>query len=182
MKPVTECSISELENLVANHRRLRATDRPIFAEALRELELRKRGFDFHKSMALILAAARERQYICCKDLADANDLEWSQVYRRVGAHLGAIAEWSTSRCGLMLDSIVVNKPNVATGRYEPEMLKGFVGWARELGYTVTDEEAFLCEQQERVFAWAKNNKVQRFGSGEFSERERYWADDPTRAS
>lgn len=37
---------------------------------------------------------------------------------------------------------------------EPETLKGFIGAARLLGYPVTDEEAFLREQQERVFAWA----------------------------
>jgi hypothetical protein len=37
---------------------------------------------------------------------------------------------------------------------EAETLKGFIGAARLLDYPVTDEEAFLNEQQARVFAWA----------------------------
>jgi hypothetical protein len=57
----------------------------------------------------------------------------------------------------MLSAIVVNKPNVTTGRMEPKSLKGFVGAARELGYTVTDEDAFLKEQQQRVFEWAQDD-------------------------
>jgi hypothetical protein len=51
----------------------------------------------------------------------------------------------------MLSAIVVNKPNVATGAMDPATLKGFIGAARELGYQVTDEQAFLREQQTRVF-------------------------------
>jgi hypothetical protein len=36
-------------------------------------------------------------------------------------------------------------------------LKGFIGAARLLGYVITDEEAFLREQQNKVFAWAAAN-------------------------
>jgi hypothetical protein len=50
---------------------------------------------------------------------------------------------------------VVNKPNIETGKMEPDTLKGFIGAARELGYPITDEQAFLKEQQARVFAWAQ---------------------------
>jgi hypothetical protein len=57
----------------------------------------------------------------------------------------------------MLSAIVVNKPNVDSGRMEPATLKGFIGAARLLGYAVTDEKAFLKEQQARVFASAKEN-------------------------
>jgi hypothetical protein len=38
---------------------------------------------------------------------------------------------------------------------EPDTLKGFIGAARELGYPITDEQAFLKEQQARVFTWAQ---------------------------
>jgi hypothetical protein len=47
----------------------------------------------------------------------------------------------------MLSAIVVNKPNVQTGDMEPETLRGFVAAARELGYPITDQVAFLKEQQ-----------------------------------
>jgi 5-methylcytosine-specific restriction protein B len=55
----------------------------------------------------------------------------------------------------MLSAVVVNKQNVASGRMEQETLKGFIAAARELGLSITDEEAFLREQQCRVFEWAK---------------------------
>jgi len=56
----------------------------------------------------------------------------------------------------MLSAIVVNKPNVASGRMEPETLKGFIAAAKELGLSVTDEETFLRDQQRLVFEWAKH--------------------------
>ena len=59
----------------------------------------------------------------------------------------------------MLSAIVVNKPNVETGKMEPDTLKGFIGAARELGYPITDEQTFLREQQARVFAWARGNRL-----------------------
>jgi hypothetical protein len=40
-------STAELENLIENHRRQRATEAPVYADALRELEKRKaKGFDW----------------------------------------------------------------------------------------------------------------------------------------
>lgn len=55
----------------------------------------------------------------------------------------------------MLNAVVVNKPNVESGKMEMETLMGFVSAARELGYPIRDEEAFfLREQQARVFEWA----------------------------
>jgi hypothetical protein len=112
-------------------------------------------------MKLILDAARKDEFVCCKDLADANGLEWSYAYRKIGAHLGAIAAYGTVKYGLLFDTIVVNKPHKATGNYEPGMLKGFIGWAKTLGYTIgDDDETFLREQQARVRAWAKENVIE----------------------
>ena len=54
----------------------------------------------------------------------------------------------------MLSAIVVNKPNLETGSLEPETLKGFIAAARDLGHPVTDDQAFLKDQQKRVFDWA----------------------------
>ena len=55
----------------------------------------------------------------------------------------------------MLSAIVVNKPNIATGKMDPATLKGFVTAARALGHAVTDEEGFLRKQQAAVFAWGQ---------------------------
>jgi hypothetical protein len=55
----------------------------------------------------------------------------------------------------MLSAVVVNKPNVDSGKMEPETLKGFIAAARELGYSILDDEAFLKEQQDKVFSWGR---------------------------
>lgn len=54
----------------------------------------------------------------------------------------------------MLSAVVVNKPNVESGKIEVETLRGFVSAAWDLGYPISDEEAFLREQQACVFEWA----------------------------
>jgi hypothetical protein len=57
-------SIGQLENLIVNHRRKRATDAPLYIDALRELEKRKgKGLDFEKSLSIILQAAREARFL-----------------------------------------------------------------------------------------------------------------------
>jgi hypothetical protein len=156
MRTVTEYSITELENLVDNHRSAGATDRPIFAEALRELEQRRRGFDFHKSIALILAAAREGRFLCCKDLAEASGVNWNRGFRQISAHLGALDRYGDLRYGLLLSTIVVNKQHLATGRVEPSYLKAFIGYAKELGCTVGDAETFLRAQTGPGICLGKN--------------------------
>jgi hypothetical protein len=157
MKSLTDQSTIDLENTVANYRRLKATDRPIFAEMLAELNRRRHSFDFDKSMALILVAARERRFVSCKDLADASAVDWNHGgHYGIGKHLWDLNEYSHLKHGLLLGSIVVVKRYLKTGGMEPFSLAGFVKAAKLLGYTViTDDETFLRGQQERVFTWAK---------------------------
>ncbi len=153
-------SVSQLENVIENHRRKRATEAPLYIDALRELEKRKgKGLDFDKSLSIILNAARERRFLSYRELADASAADWGQVRYAIGGHLWKLVEYSHLRHGILLSAIVVNKPNVDTGKMEPETLRGFISAARELRYPITDEEAFLREQQDRVFAWAQDRSA-----------------------
>ena len=157
---VETLSTGQLENLIVNHRRKRATNAPLSIDALRELEKRKgKGLDFEKSLSIILEAAREARFLSYRELADANGADWSQVRYAIGGHLWKLAEYGHLKEQLLLSAIVVNKPNVETGKMEPDTLKGFIGAARELGYPITDEQAFLKEQQARVFAWARREST-----------------------
>jgi hypothetical protein len=150
-------SIAQLENLVENHRRKRATSAPLYIDAIQELEKRKgNGLDFAKSLSIILNAAKERRFLSYKDLADASCADWGQVHYAIGEHLWRLVEYSHLKHGVLFSAIVVNKPNTATGQMEPGALKGFIGAARLLQYAVTDEQSFLKEQQARVFAWAQS--------------------------
>jgi hypothetical protein len=61
---VEALSDSELENLIKNHRRRCATDKPLYTDALRERGKRKgKGLEFDKSPAIILKAAKERRFL-----------------------------------------------------------------------------------------------------------------------
>ena len=151
---VTKLSDEQLNNLIENHRRQKATSAPIYKDAFREREVRKaNGLDFHKSFQIIKAAARERNFISYKDLADASGADWGKVHYAIGGHLWDLVEFADLNDWPMLSAIVVNKPNVGSDKMEPETLKGFIGAAQLLGYVITHEEAFLREQQEKVFAW-----------------------------
>ena len=152
---VTNLSDDELKNLIANHRRLKATTASVYLEALREFQIRKgKGLEFDKSFRIIKAAAKKRLFFSYKDLADASGADWNQVHYSIPGHLWDLVEFAYRNGWPMLSAIVVNKPNVESGTMEPETLRGFVGAARELGYSITDEQGFLREQQARVFEWA----------------------------
>jgi hypothetical protein len=152
---VMKLTDDQLKNLIENHRRQKATSAPVYLEALRELQIRKgNGLEFDKSFRIIKAAAKQGRFLSYKDLADASGADWNQVRYSMGRHLWDLVEFADRNGWPMLSAVVVNKPNVRSGALEPETLKGFIGAARDLGYAVTDEEAFLREQQTRVFAWA----------------------------
>jgi hypothetical protein len=153
---IDELTTVELENLIQNHRRLRATHEPKYLEALRELGKRHgKGLEFEKSYELIRAAARDHRFISYKELADCSGVDWNVAHYAIGPHLWDLVEYAHLRGWPMLSAIVVNKQNVATGRMETETLRGFIAAAQALGKVVTNEERFLREQQEAVFEWAR---------------------------
>ena len=156
-KPLSEMTLQELENVVANHRRKGATSLPAYVGALEELERRKgKGLDFNKSLAIILKAAKAGRFLSYKELTDESGADWNQVRYILNGHLGKLVEYSYRRGWPLLSAIVVNKQNVSTGDMEPETMKGFIVAARDLGIPVGDEVAFLKEQQAEVFARAKS--------------------------
>ncbi len=91
-----------------------------------------------------------------KELADSSGAKWTQVNHSVAQHLGHLVEYAERRGWPMLSTIVVNKPNVASGKMDPDTLDGLVTSAEALGYTVDDATVFLKEQQQRVFDWAQD--------------------------
>ena len=88
-------------------------------------------------------------------LAAASGIGWDQAYFPMNKHLWDLVEYSHRKHGVLFSAIVVNSDNLGSGKMDPPTLRGFIGAARDLGYPVTDERAFLREQQTRVFAWAQ---------------------------
>lgn len=156
MRLISEYTVDELKNLIANHERLGKTDEPLYEAALSELQARNTSdLDIDRSMVAIMASARTRSFISYGDVARANGLEWSYALNRLmPKHLDLILAKANARGIPLITSIVVNRDKLATGDLDPTSLKGFVAGARRLGRQVDDERAFLREQQEKTFEYA----------------------------
>jgi hypothetical protein len=163
---VTHLDTDRLRNLIVNHQKKEKTGAELYLDAMRELERRTGGgLDFDKSHLVIREAAREKRFLSYKELAEASGAEWSKVHYAMGDHLWRLVKYAHGKGWPMLSAIVVNQQNVATGKMEPKTLKGFIGAARDLGYTITGEDEFLKKQQDSVFQWALSQADDRTVSG-----------------
>lgn len=109
-----------------------------------------------KTYAAIVAAAKDHRFITYADLADANGAPWSKVRRLMPNHLGRLVTIAHERGWPLLSAIVVSQKNIETGAFEQSALDGFTAAARDVGISVGDPEAFVRDQQEKVFAWAND--------------------------
>jgi hypothetical protein len=165
MKPASDWNDKELANIIANYRRLGKINDAYYLSAFEEMGRRKgAGLDFDKTFNAVLKAARERRFLSYKQLADQSGVEWSRVRYAVNQHLGNLIEYAHRRGWPLLSAIIVNQQHLTDGSMEPFTLKGFVEAARALGYSVSDEIAFLKEQQQRVFAWAGSYESTEFAA------------------
>lgn len=147
----------QLENLIANYRKKKASDE-VFLRALAAHARRVgNGLNFDTTLNVVQKAALERRFVSYLEIAEASGANWNKVHYSIGQHMFDLIEFCHLRGMPLLSAIVVNKPNVRTGEMEPATLKGFVAGARALGIPVTDAHAFLKEQQEKVFSWAQEN-------------------------
>lgn len=154
-RDIGEHSDVELTNLIENHRRLGRMQAPLYLAALAESERRRgRGLNFDTTLRSIRAAAAQERFISYKTIAQESGTIWAKVHWQVGDHLTRLCEYAHRQRWPLLSAIVVNADNVATGELDPKSLAGFVAVARSLGREVTDEQAFLKAEQQRVFAWA----------------------------
>lgn len=157
---LTRLDDAGVKNLVDNHRRQKKTDAPLYAAALEEWERRKgRGLKFETTRRVIQRAAAQRRFLTYQDVARASGVEWTRVRHQMGSHLTRLCEYAHHQGWPLISSIVVNKEGHEAGDLRERALGGFIGVARMLGYVVTDEEAFLREQQEKTFRWAQAASV-----------------------
>jgi len=159
-------SDQQIRNLIDNHERLGETSRPLYLRALAERARRSAPeLDLQKSFDCILSSAKAGRFLSYRDIADASGADWSKVRHKVPAKLWDIVQYAHRHGWPMLSAIVVNKPNIATGKMEPATLRGFCEAARLLGHEVADPGSFLADQQKAVFEWASRGERIDFGSG-----------------
>lgn len=147
----------DLQTIVANCVRLNRTSDPMFLAANAILATRMTGeYNLEKTIAAICKQGRLRSFLTYKDIADASGLNWVKSRRGVMPHLDALSFHTVGKGWPLLASIVVTKEKVDTGDMSPENLKMFLDGAREAGVEIDlDGFAFLKREQQRVFAWCR---------------------------
>ena len=71
-------------------------------------------------------------------------------------HLDQLVVIAKERGWPLLSAIVVNKEGIETGNLDGSAREGLLSAARQVGIDVGDPEQFIKDQQQQVFAWAKN--------------------------
>lgn len=79
------------------------------------------------------------------------------MHYEMNTHLGELIRYAHGKGWPLLSAIVVNQKHIETGAMEPSTLAGFVAAAKELGFSVANDEQFLRDQQKRVFEWAASS-------------------------
>lgn len=161
VKPLDLATLTDtqISNLIANHERQNAQDRPLYPELLRERNRRageRTPLKPELSMRLLREAAAEGRCVTYGELAEANGVPWQQARHRMNGPRGHMAQL-LDHCyahGLpLLPAICVNKKGQATGSLDDSALTGFAEGARRLGFTVTHEAAFHQACQEACWEW-----------------------------
>jgi len=155
-KPVAEWTDSELQNIIDNYRRKALTSDVYYLQALEDMARRKGGgLEFDKTLRAVLKAARAGNYLSYGQLAQESGVDWSKKRYAMNGHLSDLLEYAHRKGWPLLSAIVVNQQKVKTGEMDAAGRKGFVAAATSLGYVVDDDVAFMREQQQVVFDWAK---------------------------
>jgi 5-methylcytosine-specific restriction protein B len=112
--------------------------------------------DLQTTYKAILDAARQGHFISYGDLAKANGAEWQKVRYEMNRHLGELVAIAVKNGWPIPSAIVVNQQSLETGALDGSARDGFLAAARANGLAVDDPEAFVHEQQQALFAWAKS--------------------------
>ncbi|TBY52427.1 AAA family ATPase [Rhizobium leguminosarum bv. viciae] len=113
------------------------------------------SLDINKSYKAILSGARRGRFVSYGEVAAASNVEWKMARRPLPLQLDHLVQISHDRGWPLISAIVVNKDNIESGNLEGESLTGFMAAVKKIGLAVDDPQAFLREQQQAVFEWAK---------------------------
>ena len=156
-------SLPELRQMQSNYERLKKTDSADYRTLLATIDRRGvNGLDLARTVDFLRHAAAERRYVSYKDIAAASGVVWDNAVRlRMTAHLDDATRQVARDGGPLISSIVVNQPNIATGKLEPVALRGFIKIVAELrgqdsipDRNAAASAALLAEAQQEVFRWA----------------------------
>ncbi len=157
---LTAKTIDELKTILNNHEVAGKTAAPSFKAALAELGKRTTaGLSLERTVSIIAQAARNRQFITYKAVAEQSGVKWNSANVTMPKHLLAVCQHGHRQGLPMLSAIVVSQTRVKDGGMDEATLAGFCKAAAALSYTVGEPEAFLKEQQAAVFTAAEQGRL-----------------------
>jgi hypothetical protein len=149
-------SLAELERMIMRYQAQGMTSEPQYLAYVEEHARRAApGMSVDVSIEAMRQSALRGQFISYGEIAAANNKTWNEVRLLMPKHLDQVLWIAHQRGWPLITAIVVNKQHVDTGAMEESSLSGFIEGARRLKIVVTDELAFLKEQQQATFRWAR---------------------------
>jgi 5-methylcytosine-specific restriction protein B len=120
----------------------------------------------------IVEAAKARRFVSYGHLAEASGVPWNKAHRPLPVLLGRLVLLAHVRGWPMLSAITVNKDELESGRLTGSSLSGFLSAAKSIGLDPGgDPDAFVRDQQARVFEWARSAPERMGVSGSRDEPE-----------
>ncbi|MDT8331320.1 hypothetical protein RQ831_09665 [Roseomonas gilardii] len=151
--------LESLENLIRNFTTRDKGKDPRVLAAIEEINRLRFHMEPRKSVAAIRRAAEVREFLSYSDVANESGLSWQEARHRIAAHLDLLCQWAHGKGWPLITSIVVEKPNLRSGKLEDYALAGFITAAERLKCDVgTDHRAFLKREQDRTFIWASEHR------------------------
>jgi hypothetical protein len=156
----TKLTDTQLQSVIDHSRRDGLNDERYRAALAEQAKRKGKGLNFPTTIRVVSDAARAGRFISYGDVAEASGADWNQVHYAIGPHLDALIEYCHLHGLPLLSSIVVNQKNLRTGQLDPSSLKGFIAGVRGAKIPITLEaEEFLRQEQQKVFEWAKSQKI-----------------------
>jgi hypothetical protein len=152
----------EIDQWIENHAQKGQTTAPLYLQLLEERARRaeqKQSLKIDRSLAALKAAAMQRRCLTYGDLAKASGVDWSVARHQMngqGGHLDRLLDFCHAKSLPLLTAICVNQAGVLTGELSEDALAGFVGGARRLGLTVTNELEFHHRCRDKCWAWGQS--------------------------
>ena len=145
---IAKLNDAQLRELITNHVRLDATDRPSYQLAHEEMRRRNAGMlDPEKIITALVEAAKNRRTISYGELVDACGADWNQARFNLNNELAYVNDLGHKRYAVFLSTICTNK----AGQVEESAVNGFLAYLDEKGVSNSGGKSALIACREKVF-------------------------------
>jgi hypothetical protein len=135
---LTSKPTDRVQNVINNHVREGATDKPLYREAIDEMARRSdegTPFDIRRTVDFLLGIARQGEVCTYIEIMDNYELDWAKHRYKLTTHLDNIIGYCVAHGLPMVSVLVVGKDGIANQQLPDSSLKGFCKGLENHGIT-----------------------------------------------